>query len=147
MGGTGSRKGGFVKQRIRDEDRVNVKIDVAVSYRFVAKGDAERFPAAYRGKLLDISMSGAQVEGPIAAEVSRSELNRGTVTVEAAFDLPFADRPLETAARVNWIKPSSHPRSYMGFKFLNTTDADRRIIRAFLIGLQSPARKKLRGGR
>lgn len=142
-------------QKIRDEDRVNVKIDVGVQYRFVAPKDPDqerpgstgRFPTWFRGKLLDISMSGAQVEGPIAPEVGREELKRGTVTVQAIFELPFADRPLEIAARVNWIKPSTPPRSCMGFRFKKPAAEQQRIIRAFLIGLQSPARTKFRRGR
>ena len=146
-GGEGSARTGFTTHRIRDEDRVNVNIDVPVSYRFVAAGNADRFPARYRGKLLDISMGGAQVEGPIAPEVGRDELRGGAVTVEAAFELPFVESPLEIGARVNWIKPAAHPRAYMGLRFLEPTDVHRRIIRAFLIGLQSPARKKLRRGR
>ena len=131
-------------QRIRDEDRVNVNLDVDVQYRFVAPGDPDRFPTGFRGKLLDISMRGAQVEGPIAPEVTRDELKRGKVTVEAVFELPFVERPLEMAVRVNWIKPSTPPRSCIGFRFQNVTAEQKRILQAFLIGLQSPARKKLR---
>ncbi len=153
-GGTGAG-GGFVTQRIRDEDRVNVNMDVNVQYRFVAAGDPDqerpgstgRFPTTFRGRLVDISMGGAQVEGPIAPEVGRDELKRGAVTVEAVFELPFVERPLEIAVRVNWIKPSTPPRSCLGFRFQKPTAEQQRIIRAFLIGLQSPTRTKFRRGR
>ena len=144
-GGAGSGRAGFVKQKIRDEDRVNVNIDVAVSYRFVAR-DGTALPAPpqdrQRGKLLDISMGGAQVEGPVPPEVPRDDLKRGTVTVEAVFELPYVDKPLEVVARVNWMKPSGPPLSCIGLRFLKPADEQRRIIRAFLIGLQSPARRK-----
>ena len=153
-GGTGAGRG-FVTKRIHDEDRVNINIDVGVQYRFVAPGDPDqerpgstgRFPTWFRGKLLDISMGGAQVEGPIAPEVGRDDLKRGAVTVEAVFELPFVESPLEVAARVNWIKPSTPPRSCMGFRFHKPTAEQQRIIQAFLIGLQSPTRKKFRRGR
>jgi hypothetical protein len=142
-----SKSGGFTKHKLRDEDRVNVTIDVRVSYRFVARDAPDRFPSRFQGKLLDISMGGAQIEGPIAPEVSREELKRGSVTIDAEFELPYVDDPLRIATTVNWIKPSAHPRSYLGLRFVGPTPEHRRIIRAFLIGLQSPSRRKFRKGR
>jgi hypothetical protein len=142
-----SKKGGFTKHKLREEDRINVTVDVRVSYRFVALGAPDRFPTRFQGKLLDISMGGAQIEGPIAPEVSREELKRGSVTIDAVFELPYVDDPLRIATTVNWIKPSAHPRSYLGLRFVEPTPEHKRIIRAFLIGLQSPSRRKFRKGR
>jgi hypothetical protein len=128
-----------------------------VSYRYVALEGPQRFPGHCQGKLLDISMGGAQVEGPLPPEVDGKELTRlsasGEVTVSAVFDLPFVERALEVEAKVSWVKPpsgasgTSHPHSYIGLRFLSMTEDRKRIIRAFLIGLQSPSRKRFRGRR
>lgn len=137
----------FTKHMVRGEDRVAIRDDIPVAFRFLSSAGPELYPDTHRGWLIDLSLSGAQVEGPLPEDPPRQALLSGAVLVRLKVELPFVDEPLVIDSRLTWVKPASEASSLIGLEFASVTQQQMNTIRAFFIGLQSPARTKFRRGR
>jgi hypothetical protein len=142
-----SRKAEFTRHLIRGQDRVTIRDDIGVLYRFLAPSGPDRYPDTFRGKLVDLSLTGAQVEGLLPDDPPRRELISGAVLVRTKMELPFVEKPLVIDSKVSWVKPTEGEESLIGLKFAGLTQHQTNLIRAFFIGLQSPSRQKFRRGR
>jgi len=142
-----ARKLEFTKHTIRGEDRVNIKEDIDVAYRFLGPSGPDQYPDAHRGKLVDISLTGAQIEGILPDDPPKEDLLSGTVLVHSKMELPFVETPLVIDSQVSWVKPADGGASQIGLRFAGLTQQQGNLIRAFFIGLQSPTRNKFRRGR
>ena len=151
--GPGERasKAEFTTHAIRSDDRVTLRDEFYVLYRYIARRDPHAHLTVYRGKLIDVSMGGAQVEGYMDPEVDRKELLASSVLVRMEIPLPDAKLPLALAAKANWVRhaepagapEASEPQEYvaMGLSFVDVTPEQRRGLQILLMSLQA-----LRGG-
>jgi len=142
-----ARKDRFTRHVVRGQDRVTIREDIDVAYRFLGPSGPELYPDVHRGKLVDLSLTGAQIEGPLPDDPPRRELLSGAVLVRTKAELPFVEEPLVVDSQVSWIKRAEGEASLIGLKFAGLTQKQTNLIRAFFIGLQSPARQKFRRGR
>jgi len=142
-----TRKLQFTRHTIRGEDRVTIRDDIEVVYRFLSSSGPDLYPDKHRGRLVDVSMTGAQIEGPLPGDPSERDLLSGVVLVRAKMDLPFVEEPLVVDSQVSWVKPAGGDISLIGLRFAGLTQGQTNLIRAFFIGLQSPTRNKFRRGR
>lgn len=138
---------GFTTHLHRDQDRVNIRERVDVAYRFVAQGRPELSQRVFHGKLVDVSLGGAQLEGVLPEGVTSEELLSEEVMLKAEMALPFVEGPLAVDSNVAWIKPAECGGVFFGLDFIDMTEERLKVVRAFLIGLQSPTRTKFRRGR
>jgi hypothetical protein len=137
----------YTTHALRSQDRVNVHDEIEVRYRFLDPHRPDRLPGEYTGRLADISLDGAQLVGPLAPRLGEKELLAGAALVRAEMSLPFVERPLVVESLVAWVRQATPSGYCMGLKFRNVTADQRKLIRGFLIGLQSPTRMKFRRGR
>ncbi|MHC5056174.1 MAG: PilZ domain-containing protein [Planctomycetota bacterium] len=142
-----ARKARFTRHVVRGQDRVTIREDIDVAYRFLGASGPDLYPDTHRGKLVDLSLTGAQIEGPLPDDPPRRELLSGAVLVRSKAELPFVEEPLVVDSQVSWIKRAQGEASLIGLKFAGLTQKQTNLIRAFFIGLQSPARQKFRRGR
>ncbi len=142
-----SRKKEFTRHLIRGQDRVNIRDDIGMLYRFLAPSGPDLYPDAFPGRLVDLSLTGAQVEGVLPDDPPRRDLISGAVLVRSKMELPFVEEPLVIDSKVSWVKPTEGKESLIGLRFVGLTRQQTNLIRAFFIGLQSPARQKFRRGR
>jgi len=147
----GSDKAGtkreFTTHLHRDQDRVNIRDFIDVSYRFVLPNRPEFARNVYNGRLVDISLTGAQVEGPVPEGVPSDELTSDKVVVKSEMALPYVEGPLVADSQLAWVRPGRVAGCSLGLSFIDVTDDQLKLIRGFLIGLQSPTRTKFRRGR
>ncbi|MHC4202920.1 MAG: PilZ domain-containing protein, partial [Planctomycetota bacterium] len=147
----GSDKAGtkreFTTHLHRDQDRVNIRDFIDVSYRFLLPNRPELARDVYSGRLVDISLTGAQVEGPVPEGVPSDELTSDEVVVKSEMALPYVEGPLVTDSQLAWVRPGRVAGCSLGLDFIDVTDDQLKLIRGFLIGLQSPTRTKFRRGR
>jgi len=142
-GDTGT-KAPLTTHALRNQERVNIKQDIDVIYTISSPhGDASQ---EFEGKLVDISLGGAQLEGPIPPDVTPQQLKAQSFICAAQIELPFVENPLAVTAQITWTKPAGEGIYFLGLKFINMAEQQRRTVRAFLIGLQSPTRMKFRRG-
>jgi len=141
------RKLQFTRHTIRGEDRVTIRDDIDVVYRFLSSSGPDLYPDKHQGRLVDISLTGAQIEGPLPGDPPEQDLLSGVVLVRAKMDLPFVEEPLVVDSQVSWVKPAGDDLSLVGLRFAGLTQGQANLIRAFFIGLQSPTRNKFRRGR
>jgi len=139
--GTGAR---FTTHTLRGQERVNVKQEVDVSYRLFVPLRPDTPATVQRGRLVDISLGGAQIEGPPLPE---AEGRGGKFMIRAQFELPFVEKPLVADAHVAWTKPSGEGRVFMGLRFDALSDEQSGLIKGYLIAAQSPTRVKFRRGK
>lgn len=144
--GEGGQKATVGDQTLRREDRVNVRENVHVTYSFFAPTAPGRFGDAYDGRLVDISLSGAQIEGLLPPGLVEGELLSGAVGVRAEILPPGGGEPVRAESHVTWIKPSAGQRRFMGLKFLKGGEKRTRALKSFLIYLQMPSRSRFRSG-
>jgi len=142
-----TRKLQFTRHTIRGEDRVTIRDDIEVVYRFLSSSGPDLYPDKHRGRLVDISLTGTQIEGPLPADPPERDLLSGVVLVRAKMDLPFVEKPLVVDSQVSWVKPGGGDLSLIGLRFAGLTQEQTNLIRGFFIGLQSPTRNKFRRGR
>ncbi len=146
-GGEGRAKQEFTTHLHRAQDRVNIRDFIDVSYRFVLPNHPELTRNIYSGRLVDISLTGAQVEGPVPEGVPGDELTSGKVVVKSEMALPYVEGPLVVESQLAWVRPGRVAGCSLGLSFIDVTDDQLKLIRGFLIGLQSPTRTKFRRGR
>lgn len=147
---TGPGDGGkllFTRHTIRGEDRVTIRDDIEVVYRFLGPSGPDLYPDTYQGRVVDISLTGAQIEGPLPDDPPRRDLLSGVVLIRAKISLPFVEEPLIVESQVSWVKPAEGEASLIGLRFAGLTQQQTNLVRAFFIGLQSPSRNKFHRGR
>ncbi len=145
--GEGRPKREFTTHLHRDQDRANIRDFIDVSYRFVLPNRPELARDVYSGRLLDISLTGAQMEGPVPEGVPSDELTSDRVVVKSEMALPYVEGPLVVDSQLAWVRPGRVAGCSLGLSFIDVTDDQLKLIRGFLIGLQSPTRTKFRRGR
>ena len=146
-GGEGRPKREFTTHLHRGQDRVTIREFIDVAYRFVLPNRPEFARNVYSGRLLDISLTGAQLEGPVPEGVPRDELTSDKVVLKSEIALPYVEGPLVVDSQLAWVKPGHIAGCSLGLSFFDLTDHQLKLIRGFLIGLQSPTRTKFRRGR
>jgi hypothetical protein len=131
-----------------------------VRYRLVGRRDIEAYPRVCAGRLVDISISGAQVRGPVDQDVERRELLAGSVLVRLEMRATASSAPFSIDAEVSWLKPvgpagedaaSLAPEdcsaySAMGLRFVGVSQDQRKQLQGLLITVQMQAGGLRRGG-
>jgi hypothetical protein len=145
-GDKGTGRAQVTTHAFRSQDRVNIKQDVVAEYDFRVPGSGGGERATFRGRLVDISLGGLQVEGLLPTDVRPDDLIHGPLVVHLRAQIPFSDSFLEVDSRVLWVKPLGEDRYALGLKFQQLTPEQQSAIRAFLIAIQSPTRTGFRRG-
>jgi hypothetical protein len=140
--GRSSSGSGLTTHVLRGDDRVNVREFVEVLYRFHAPSRADFRTEVLRGRLVDLSLSGAQIEGPVPETVPREGLLGGSILVQLRMADPLAGRRLDLEAEATWLRPGEGGQASLGLRFVHMEPEQRQAVRAALVSLQSPDRRR-----
>jgi hypothetical protein len=144
--GDSGMKAQVTSHSFRNQDRVNIRQEIDVDYTVTPQHGDDTGAQTLRGRLVDISLGGAQIEGPLPSDVSPQQIKKESFVCDAIIALPFVEHPLNVTSQITWAKPSSEGIYFLGLKFINVVEQHRRTIQAFLIGLQSPTKSKFKRG-
>jgi len=127
----------------RKQARIRVYEEILVVYKFLNRRDGASMSDVLKGKLLDISEGGLQVEGPQPKEIQVTSLKAGDILIGMNVFLPYIEGRLKVLGQVTSEKTSDTKGLVcMGVRFLDTDDTARTSLKNFFIASQMPARRK-----
>jgi c-di-GMP-binding flagellar brake protein YcgR len=121
--------------------RKSIRIDLSrynhiFKYKLLAPG--RKLPdEVFRGQLINLSKTGAQICGPIPSLKLFSKMGDEQVLIGCNF--PLRENMVKVLARVRWAESSpSHGKTchHMGIEFIKISENDKRILSNFLIHRQ-----------
>jgi c-di-GMP-binding flagellar brake protein YcgR len=127
----------------RKQARIRVYEEILVAYRFLNRRDGTAASDVFKGKLLDISEGGLQVEGTHPKDITIPSLRAGDILIGMNIFLPYVDSRMKVLGQVTSEKQSETKDLYcLGVRFVNMDEAARASLKSFFIASQMPARKK-----
>lgn len=129
----------------RVHQRVEVRLDVMVVYKFVDREGAADLDRIYQGRMRDISRGGTLFCGTLHPTLTPDSLLTGQYLVGMNLCLPFVERPVKILGEAVRVQPSpQEPAEYLfGVKFLDIADEAEVAINNFLISFQLSGRKRV----
>jgi hypothetical protein len=145
--GASGAKPSLTTHALRGQDRIIIREQIPVSYTIQTLGGDDALTGQFAGLLVDISLGGVQVEGSLPDGIDLKALAGKNVVVKLEATLPYVDEPLFAITRATWTTPSEQGRYFIGLRFMEISEKQRRLIQSFLIGLQSPTKTRFKRGR
>lgn len=124
----------------RAQDRVNIHDHISVKFVLVSDSFPELAGVVHLGRLIDFSLEGVQIVGPLPEGIGLEEIKAAEVFPTFVIIPDFCDK-IELQGHLAWAKPDKDGAAY-GFEFVDPDESITSKLRGFMIHLQSPSRKK-----
>ena len=117
----------------REHERVPMKLDALTLYAFEAASAPAPEEYKTKGKLLDISKGGCQVQGPLPPFINPDDLSEGNYNIYMHIALPFIEENLDVSGSVRRAAPMDDMNFVYGIQFKNMPEDFETILSKFMI--------------